>query len=271
MITGRNIIALVALLLIGLVAVPLAAQDEAVATETTDATAQWDATDATAQWDAIDDLNDDKDFAGSFALLEPMQADYAETNDYLWRMARHHFSESDNTTDEAVKSTEIYKGFEYAKQALAIAPESSWSNGYYGILIGRVGEIEGTKQKIINSYDVKKYTLKAIELDPTYDGWPHVMGRWHFALSELSWVKRKIASLVYETPPVSSFEEAAEYFTKAIAIEPDDVRHYLWLGKSQLELDLDDAAQVTLAKAIALPAESESDKIMQAEAKGLLD
>ncbi len=252
--TGRSIIALIGFVLIGLVGVPLVAQDE-----------------VTAQWDAIDDLNDAKDFAGAFVLLEPMQAGHAETNDYLWRMARHHFNESDNTTDEAVKSAEIYKGFEYAKKALEVAPESSWSNGYYGILIGRVGEIEGTKQKIINSYDVKKHTMKAIELDPAYDGWVHVMGRWHFALSELSWAKRMIASLVYETPPTASFEEAAEFFTKAIELEPADIRHYLWLGKSQLELDQDEAAKATLTKAVALPVESDADKTMHAEAKELLD
>lgn len=248
------IFSLISFFVIGLLSVSLVAQD-----------------DVTAQWDAIDDMNDAKDFSGSFELLQHMEADYAETNDYLWRMARHHFTESDNTADEAVRSVEIYKGMEYATQALALAPNSSWANGYYGILIGRVGEIEGTKQKIINSYDVKKHTLKAIELDPAYDGWVHVMGRWHFALSELSWVKRTIASMVYETPPTASFGEAAEYFTQAIELEPTDIRHYLWLGKTQFELDLDEEARATLAKAMALPAESESDKIMQTEAKDLLD
>ncbi len=252
--TANNIIYLISFLLVGLVSVPLLAQD-----------------DVAARWDAIDDLNDAKDFSGSFELLQPMEADYAETNDYLWRMARHHFTESDNTADEAVRSAEIYKGMEYATKALAVAPNSSWANGYYGILIGRVGEIEGTKQKIINSYDVKKHTVKAIELDPEYDGWVHVMGRWHFALSELSWFKRTVAKLVYETPPTASFGEAAEYFTKAIELEPTDIRHYLWLGKTQLELGLDDEAQATLTKAIALPVESKSDSLMQAEAKELLD
>jgi len=252
--TANNIISLISFLLIGLVSVPLLAQD-----------------DVAAQWDAIDDLDDAKDFKGSFELLQPMEADYAETNDYLWRMARHHFTESDNTTDIEVKNSEVYKGMEYATKSLELAPNSSWAHGYYGILIGRVGEIEGTKQKIINSYQVKEHTLKAIELDPAYDGWVHVMGRWHFALSDLNWFERTVANLVYEKLPEASFEEAAEFFAKAIELEPEDIRHYLWLGKSQLELDLDKEARANLNKAIELPAESESDRIMQTEAKELLD
>ena len=111
----------------------------------------------------------------------------------------------------------------------------------------------------------------ALPIYPTYDGWYHVMGRWHFALSDLSWIERTVANLVYETLPEASFAEGAEFFKKAIELEPEDIRHYLWLGKTQLEMDLDEAAQATLTKAIELPAESESDSIMQAEAKELLD
>lgn len=225
---------------------------------------------ATDVWQQIDDLNDAKDFDGAYALLEPLAADFGDDVAYLWRIARHHFNESDNTTDEEVIERELYIGFEFAKQALAADSMNSYANGYYGILIGRVGEIEGTKQKILNSYDVAKYTERAIELDPTYDSWQHVMGRWHYTLADLSWFERTIASIVYADPPDATFEEAEQFFMDAAVLAPDDIRHFLWLGKTRLELDKDDAAREALEMAVNLPMKSDSDAILQDEAKELL-
>jgi tetratricopeptide (TPR) repeat protein len=222
-------------------------------------------------WQQIDELNDASDFDGAYTLLEPLAADFGDDVVYLWRMARHHFNESDNTTDEEVIQRELYQGFEFAKQALASDSMNSYANGYYGILIGRVGEIEGTKQKILNSYDVAKYTKRAIELDPNYDSWQHVLGRWHYTLADLSWFERTIASIVYADPPDASFEEAELYFMKAAELAPDDIRHFLWLGKTRLELDKDDSAREALKVAVSLPQASDSDAILQDEAKELLE
>ena len=103
------------------------------------------------------------------------------------------------------------------KKALEIAPSLAKANHWYAVIIGKKGVLEGTKQKIINSYEVEKYCLRAIELDPYYDGSHHVMGRWHYNVADLSWIERNIASLVYATPPEGTFGEAAEYFKSAIS------------------------------------------------------
>ncbi len=225
----------------------------------------------TSIWQRIDDLDQAKDFDGTYALLAPLADDYSDDVRYLWRMARHHFNVSDNTTDEDVIERELYTGFDFAQKALATDSTSADANGYYGILIGRVGEIEGTRQKIINSYDVAKYTLRAIELDPDNDSWQHVMGRWHYTLAELSWIERQVATLIYGALPEASFEEAEQFFAQAAELAPDDIRHFLWLGKTQLELDNESAARVSLEQAISLASQSDSDDIMQDEARDLLE
>ena len=89
------------------------------------------------------------------------------------------------------------------------------------------------------------------------------------ALSDLSWIERTVASIVYETPPAASFEEAEQYFARAAQLAPDDIRHFLWLGKTRLQLGKD--AKTSLAQAVALPAKSGSDAILQEEARELLD
>lgn len=220
--------------------------------------------------DQADAKHDDDAYSATYELLQ--QAEQLEANNFevVWRLARTHFDFSDNSEDETVISDNFYKGLDYAKKALELDDSRAESHKWYGILIGKVGELEGTKQKILNSYEVKDHTLKAIELDPEDDGNFHVMGRWHYTLSDLSWFERKIAGLIYATPPEASFEEAAEYFKKAIALEPTDIRNHLWLGNTYVALDKNELAKQEYNAALAITAENDSDRKLQKEAQELL-
>lgn len=220
--------------------------------------------------DQADAKHDDDAYSATYELLQ--QAEQLEPDNFevIWRLARAHFDFSDNSEDETVISDNFYKGLDYAKKALELDDSRAESHKWYGILIGKVGELEGTKQKILNSYEVKDHTLKAIELDPEDDGNFHVMGRWHYTLSDLSWFERKIAGLIYATPPEASFEEAAEYFKKAIALEPTDIRNHLWLGNTYVALDKNDLAKQEYNAALAITAENDSDRKLQKEAQELL-
>lgn len=216
-------------------------------------------------------LRDADSYTAALAKLKEAEKLDPDNPEILWKLARAYFDIADqDETNIELQKANIYPGFEYAERCVEIAPNIAEGHQYYSILIGRIGEIEGTKQKIENSYAVREHTMKAIELDPDNDSNYHVMGRWHFALADLSWVERKIASVIYATPPAASFEKAVEFFSKAHEIKPDDIRHLLWLGKSYEKLGQDDNARNALQKAMALPAESDADKNMQAEAQELL-
>ena len=210
------------------------------------------------------------DYSATFELLK--QAEELEANNFevIWRLARVHFDFSDNSEDETVISDNFYLGLDYAKKALELDDSRAEGHKWYGILIGKVGELEGTKQKILNSYEVKDHTLKAIELDPEDDGNFHVMGRWHYTLADLSWFERKIAGLIYAKPPQASFEEAAEYFQKAITLEPTDIRNHLWLGNTFVALDKTELAKGEYNTALGITAENDSDRKLQKEAQELL-
>ena len=138
------------------------------------------------------------------------------------------------------------------------------------MLHGQIGLIEGTKQKIINAYDVLKYGKIAIDLDPSYDNTYHLLGRLNFELANLSWFERNIASLIYETPPAGSFEMAVDYFLTAIKLNPNDTRHWLWLSKSYIALDQHDKAKPSLLKTISLIPKDQKDKNNIEEANKIL-
>ncbi len=220
--------------------------------------------------DKSDVKHDDDDYAATYVLLQQAEELEADNFEVIWRLARVHFDFSDNSEDETVISDNFYKGLDYAKKALELDDSRAEGHKWYGILIGKVGELEGTKQKILNSYEVKDHTLKAIELDPEDDGNFHVMGRWHYTLADLSWFERKIAGLIYAKPPQASFEEAAEYFKKAIALEPTDIRNHLWLGNSYMALDNNELAKQEYNAALAITAENDSDRKLHKEAQELL-
>jgi len=229
-------------------------------------------TDIGALLQKTDDLNDANDY--DVALETALKADQLEPEnpEVLWRVARAYFNVADQAPDdEQLQIDNMYPGFEMAKTCVELAPDIAEGHQYYAILIGRIGEIEGTKQKIENSYAVREHTLIAIDLDPENDSNYHVMGRWHFTLADLSWVERKIASLIYATPPEASFEEAAEYFQKANEIAGGDVRHLLWLGKSYIELDKETEAKRALEACLAIAPETDAERGMHADAKELLE
>ncbi|MCF7858533.1 MAG: hypothetical protein K9N07_04315 [Candidatus Cloacimonetes bacterium] len=218
----------------------------------------------------IDAYNDNHDYELELAKLDSMLVEFPEDVALLWRYARVNFDIADQTDDEEVHKAHFYPGFEAAENALKLDPESAKANHWYATLIGKIGMLEGTKQKIINSYDVEKYGMKAIELDPAYDGSLHLMGRWHYELANLSWLERTVAKIVYETPPTASFEESVDFFNRAIQAKPDEVRHYLWLGKALIKLKKNDEAKKVLMDSIELTPADAGDRLMQKEAKELL-
>lgn len=217
-------------------------------------------------------LHDAEDYDKTMEILIKAKKLDPENDEILWKISRGYFDFADRKPDDFEYQKDfVYLGLEYAKKTLDSNPNSANGHKWYAIHIGRVGEIEGTKQKILNSYEVKEHTMKAIELDPEEAANYHVMGRWHYALSELSWFEAQVASLIYAKLPEASFEEAVEFFLKANELDPDDIRNMLYAGHCYVKLDKEDDAANWYRKALAVDATSDSDKALQTQAQEALD
>ena len=66
-------------------------------------------------------------------------------------------SESDRSSR---KASDAKRRFDYAKRALELNPKSARANHWFAVLIGKIGIIEGTEQKIINSYFLNIFLKK---------------------------------------------------------------------------------------------------------------
>lgn len=213
-----------------------------------------------------------KDYDLTMQLLEQALELDKKNDEILWKISRGYFDFADRKpNDLEYKKPFLYKGREFADRALALNDKSAGGHKWYAIHHGQIGEAEGTEQKIKNSYGMRDHTLLAIQYDPNDDANYHVMGRWHYALADLSWFERKIAGMIYATPPDASFEEALEFFTKANSLDPLDIRNMLYIGYCHDQLGNEDKATEWFNNAIKANAETDSEKSLQAEAKEALD
>ena len=192
--------------------------------------------DITREINIIDSLSDAGLHYESLIRAKRLYKKNPENIEAICRMAGTNFIKAQNETNRDKQKKIFYYGFDYAKKALKLDSLNSYANFWYAAYSGRIGEIEGIKQTILSSYDVKKYGLKAINLikDP-YDSVYNMMGRWHYELSDLSEIEKVFATLIYEKPPEGSIEKAIEYFSTAVKIKPDEIRNHYWLGKSYLK------------------------------------
>ena len=216
--------------------------------------------------------HDAKDYEATMKLLKAAEELDGQNEQVLWKISRGYFDFADRKpNDLEYKKKYIYDGRAYAEKALALNDKSAGGHKWYAIHHGQIGEAEGTEQKIKNSYGMRDHTMLAIKYDPSNAGNYHVMGRWHFALSDLSWLERQVASIIYATPPEASFEEALEFFTKAHDLDNKDIRNMLYIGYCYDELGNDEEAADWLNMAMNANASSDSDRGLQVEAKEALD
>ncbi|XP_077023250.1 regulator of microtubule dynamics protein 1 isoform X1 [Tamandua tetradactyla] len=212
--------------------------------------------------------------SGETEKLFQLLTQYKESEDaeLLWRLARasRDISQLSGTSEEEKKRL-VYEALEYAKRALEKSESSFAAHKWYAICISDVGDYEGIKAKIANAYIIKEHFEKAIELNPKDATSIHLMGIWCYTFAEMPWYQRRIAKMLFATPPSSTYEEALGYFHRAEQVDPNFYsKNLLLLGKTYLKLRNKKLAAFWLMKAKDYPAHTEEDKQIQTEAAQLL-
>ena len=217
-----------------------------------------------------DSLYNEGYYKESFLQIKKIYNQNNNNVNVVFRMARSIFLKAMTEKDENKKIKFYYDGFEYAKKALELDDNNGYVNFWYAAYLGRIGEIEGPKQAILNSYEVKKYGMKAIELSPEFDSPYHMMGRWHYELANLNQLERLVASIVYETLPKGSYDEAIDLFNHAIKINPTEIRHHFWLAKTYYTIGEFGLSRKQFKIVLSLKAKDSDDFIMQSESEKYL-
>uniref|UniRef100_A0A8C0TEY8 Regulator of microtubule dynamics protein 1 n=1 Tax=Canis lupus familiaris TaxID=9615 RepID=A0A8C0TEY8_CANLF len=176
---------------------------------------------ATAKVFGVEEILEQADYlyeSGETEKLYQLLTQYKESEDaeLLWRLARasRDIAQLSGTSEEEKKLL-VYEALEYAKRALEKNESSFAAHKWYAICISDVGDYEGIKAKIANAYIIKEHFEKAIELNPKDATSIHLMGIWCYTFAEMPWYQRRIAKMLFATPPSSTYEEALGYFHRA--------------------------------------------------------
>ena len=170
------------------------------------------------------------------------------------------------------KQKEYYTaGREYAARAIKVNPNYAAANFVMAISLGRIALISSGEDKIKAVKDIKNYADICIRLDPSgYKGY-HVLGKWHYEVSDLSSVERWLVKLTYGALPKSSLEESILNYEKSMHINPRFLLNYLELAKAYNRKEDKNKAVSLLERMMKLPPVSSDDIKIKVMGKKMLE
>src|SRR6202171_3553646 len=192
---------------------------------------------AASRAESADDLIEKGDvfalkFQSDEALKDYLPAEKLEPKNVrlLVRISREyrHLMSDASKTEEKLRLGGI--AVDYAKRAAALGPNDPEAQLAVAISYGKLQPLASTKEKVETARIIKSKADKAIKLDPRSDLAWHVLGRWNMGYAEITGVKRTFAELVYGKLPVTTYEDAAKCFEKAIELKAARLIHYIELG-----------------------------------------
>lgn len=164
-----------------------------------------------------------------------------------------------------------YRAKTYAQQALRVSPNNAEANFVMAFALGRIALISSGDERINAVKDIKSYAEKAIQHDPNHYKAYHVLGRWHYEVSNLNTVERWLLKMAYGSLPKSSLESSLRYYEKSRQLNPGFLLNYLELAKAYNRKDQDQKAIELLSAMLKLPPTSSNDVTIKAEGKKMLE
>jgi tetratricopeptide (TPR) repeat protein len=169
------------------------------------------------------------------------------------------------------KQREYYnKGVEFAKAALKVNPNHSEANFTMAISMGRVALIASGEEKIKAVKDIKHYADRCVQIDPRNFKGYHVLGKWHYEVSDLSSIERWLVKVTYGALPAASINESVKNYEKSRQLSPDFLLNYLELAKAYKRKNDNKKARTLLEQLEKLPPSTSDDAKIKGLGKKLL-
>lgn len=174
-------------------------------------------------------------------------------------------------TNKTTKSEYFHAAKSYAEQALKVNPHSAEANFVMSVAMGRMAMLTGGREKIKYVNEIKRYAENTLKYDPNNFKAYHVLGKWHYEVSDLNSFERTMARLLFGGLPAASLKDAIRYYEKSRSLEPSFAINYLELAKAYHRNDEDKKAIELLVKLQTIPNRIEDDVKIKKEAKELLE
>ena len=159
----------------------------------------------------------------------------------------------------------------YAFTAIKIDSLNSDANCSMAMALGRFTMSKSGKEKIITAREIRKYVDQALKSDPdNFKAW-HVLGRWHYEISNLNIFEKAAVNLFYGGLPPSSINDAIRAFERSQSITKGFILNYFELAKAYHRNDEDAKAISALRIMLTMPDQTEDDPGIKADGKKLIE
>jgi tetratricopeptide (TPR) repeat protein len=218
---------------------------------------------------SVDELLSHGENQQAWDLLQGLPEDDVGCVEILWRMARTQYE-----MGRLAESGEQALGFfqaaeEHARAAMKEAPDKSNGYKWLAIALGAQAKYTDTETQVRQSREIKASIEKAIALAPDDDIAYLVLSRWHYKISELSFLARTFANIVYGELPKASLNQAEKLLLQAIELH-DRISHRYNLAKVYNRMDRRDDARIQYLQALLLPVTFPEEALEQEKARDKL-
>ncbi|KAG8514620.1 Regulator of microtubule dynamics protein 3, partial [Galemys pyrenaicus] len=155
-----------------------------------------------------------------FQLLLNSKLMYGNRQDFLWRLARAYSDMCELSEEVSEKKSYAQEGKEEAEAALEKGEESAECHQWYAVLCGQLAEHEGIQRRIQSGFSFKEHVDKAIALQPDNPMAHFLLGRWNYQVSHLTWLEKKTATALFESPLSATLQDALQSFLKVEELQP---------------------------------------------------
>lgn len=159
----------------------------------------------------------------------------------------------------------------YARNAIKL--NSGGADGYYALSVamGRKALIETGNERIKAVREIRANVEKALKLNPNHGRAWHVMGKWHYEVSNLNALERTALKLFYGGLPNATLAESIRAYEKAKSLEPVFPLNNLELAKAYYRNGQKEKAFILLKSLPSIPNKTEDDNRIKAEGKLLFE
>ncbi|XP_035982614.1 regulator of microtubule dynamics protein 2 [Fundulus heteroclitus] len=209
---------------------------------------------------------DESDKRESLNILLEQRDEFGHSSEFLWRLTRAYCDVHDVSVTLEEKKAHAENGKQVGEEAINVNPKCAESHQWYAIMCGILAEYDTIQNKIRNGYVFKDHLDKAIELKPHDPLSYYLLGRWCYAVAQLSWIERKVAATLFGEPPSASIEDALKNFLKVEEIHPAYSKlNYVFLAKCYKALGQTDTARKMCEAASSMRTVSKEDEEAQKE------
>lgn len=160
----------------------------------------------------------------------------------------------------------------YAQKALAVDANNSDANYAMALVAGKMTEIEPEKKQVTEYVrQTKVYGDKAVALNSNSAKANYVVGKWHYEMVTLSWLKRTAVKTLYGGLPKADIDSAIFYMEKCRALDQYFARNYLDLAKAYQYKNQPTNEMAVLNKLVKLPIRTADDVVLKEEGRKMLD